>query len=280
VRPPEGAYAPAIVEAYVESAHARGVTDIGFTEHLYRCREAAPVLGRFWESEHRLDLAEATRQFVEADQNLSLEAYVDAVLAAKSEGLPVKLGLEIDFFPDTYEAVFDLIDPYPWDLLVGSVHWVGGWAIDSHGQVHEFERRGVAQAWQDYFDLEVELARRGGVDVLAHVDVAKKYGWRPNVEPLGRYAELVAAAAESGLAVEVSSQGLRNPAGEAYPSPVLLAMFQEAGVPITFASDAHTPEDVGHAHDELVELARSCGYTGYLRFENRRRIEVSLEPER
>ena len=275
--PPAGEYPPGHIESFVTAAAARGVDEIGFTEHLYRCREAAPVLGRFWEHEHRLDLAEHTRSFVEADQNLSLDDYVETVLAAKDAGLPVRLGLEIDFFPDTFAAVLELIDPYPWDYLIGSVHWVGGWAIDSSAQIHEFDRRGVERAWLDYFALEAELAATGGIDVLAHVDVCKKYGFRPDTEPADAYREVVAAAAAGGLAVEVSSQGLRNPAAEVYPSPTLLSMFHDAGVPITLASDAHFPHEAGYGTLEVRAAARAAGYGSYLRFEQRKRIEVSLD---
>lgn len=275
--PPRGQYPPGLIESFVEQAHRRGVTEIGFTEHLYRCREAGPVLGRFWERESRLDLAEHTRWFVEADQTLSLEGYVEAVLGAKDGGLPVKLGLEIDFFPDTIAAVLELIDPYPWDFLIGSVHWVGGWAIDSAEQAHEFERRGVEKAWEEYFALVAELAEAGGVDVLAHVDVCKKFGFRPEREPVELYGEVVSAAAAGGLAVEVSSQGLRNPAAEIYPSSTLLGMFHDAGVPITLASDAHWAHEVGHATDEVRAAARRAGYSSHLRFERRNRIEISLD---
>lgn len=267
--PPQGEYPSGLIESFVEAAAARGVDELGFTEHLYRCREAAPVLGPFWERETRPDLAAATKKMVEDDLTLSLDDYVVAVTAAKDRGLPVKLGLELDFFPETYDAVLDLIDPYPWDYLIGSVHWVVGWAIDSLEQVHEFDRRGVDQAWADYFALEAELARRGGVDVLAHVDVCKKYGHRPAVEPIELYRAVIEAAAANGIAVEVSSQGLRNPARDVYPSPVFLQMFHDAGVAITLASDAHLVEQVAHGTNEVRAAARAAGYDRHLRFERR-----------
>ncbi len=269
--PPQGEYPPGLIESFVEAAAARGVDELGFTEHLYRCREAAPVLGPFWDRETRPDLAAATKKMVEDDLTLSLEDYVAAVTAAKDRGLSVKLGLEVDFFPETYDAVLDLIDPYPWDYLIGSVHWVAGWSIDSFEQAHEFDRRGVDQAWADYFALEAELARRGGVDVLAHVDVCKKSGHRPDIEPIGLYREVVQAAAAGGLAVEVSSQGLRNAADEVYPSPAFLAMFHDAGVPITLASDAHLAEQVAHGTREVRSAARAAGYDVHLRFDQRAR---------
>jgi len=273
----QGEYPPGHIEAYVEAAAARGVTELGFTEHLYRCVEAAPVLGAFWEAESTPeDVAELSRAMVEADLTLSLDEYVEAVVSAKDAGLPVKLGLEVDFFPETIDAVLDLLEPYPWDYLIGSVHWIGGWAIDASHSLYEFERRGVVAAWRQYFELEAQLAASGAVDVLAHVDVIKKYGLRPDADPRDWYDSVVAAAAASGTAVEVSSQGLRKPAREVYPAPAFLKRFHAAGVPITLASDAHTPDEAAWGHEEVVAAAKAAGYTTRLRFERRQRVEVPL----
>lgn len=274
--PPVGEYPAGHIEAYVEAAAARGVTDLAFTEHLYRCAEAQPVLGRFWEDGTASDTAAFTVEMISADQGLSLEGYVSAVVTAQDRGLDVKLGLEVDFFPENIDAVLDLISPYPWDVLIGSVHWVGGWSVDSAPVVHEFERRGVVTAWEQYFDLETQLASSSAVDVLAHVDVIKKYGYRPPAEPLSLYDRVIEAAAASGTAVEVSSQGLRKPVGEVYPSSVFLERFQRAGVPITLASDGHVPDEAAWGHDEVVAAARSAGYTTMLQFEKRHRTEVEL----
>ncbi|MPZ52475.1 MAG: histidinol-phosphatase HisJ family protein [Acidimicrobiia bacterium] len=274
--PPVGEYPAGHIEAYVETLMRRGGGELGFTEHLYRCAEAQPVLGRFWEDGTDPDTAKFTEEMVRTDQGLSLEGYVTEIVAAKERGLPVKLGLEVDFFPETIDAVLELIAPYPWDFLIGSVHWVGGWSVDSEGSTVEFERRGIDTAWEQYFALEAELAASGSVDVLAHVDVVKKYGYRPVSEPLELYASVIEAAVSSGMAVEVSSQGLRKPVGEIYPSPIFLRMFQEAGVPITLASDGHRPEEAGYAHDQVVSAARDAGYTAKLHFDRRSPTEIVL----
>lgn len=274
---PPGRYPDGHVAAYVEAALERGVTELGFTEHLYRCREAATVLGRFWVDERTpSDIAGLTADMVRADLTLSLDDYVNAVLAAKQSGLPVKLGLEVDFFPETIEAVTDLLAPYPWDFLIGAVHWIGGWAVDASHSLFEFDRRGVDRAWDEYFSLEAQLAASGAVDVLAHVDVIKKYGRVPATDPTPWYQSVVRAAADSNTAVEVSSQGLRNPAAEVYPAPLLLKAFRRAGVAITLASDAHRPSQAGWGHQEVVSAARAAGYDSHLRFSRRVRSSHAL----
>ena len=255
------------------------MTELGFTEHLYRCVESEGVFGRWWEGDSGAhpDVLSEMEGVVHAERNLSLERYVEVVLDAKSRGLPVRLGLEVDFQPGTEQAVLDLIAPYPWDFLVGSVHWVGAWDFNREGAPAEFGRRGVERAWRDYFELETALARARMVDVLAHADVIKKWGLRAPAALLPElYTPVVEAAAESGVAVEVSSSGLRRQSAEVYPAPAFLAMFAAAGVPITLASDAHVAEQAGWAHDRVVAAARAAGYTTYLRFDRRQRLTLPL----
>lgn len=261
-----------LIERYCEAAEARGVAELGFTEHLYRFRESEQALGSFWEADRGRGpalaaLADFTANMVELDRVFHLDQYVESVLTARQRGLPVLLGLEVDFIPGTEEAVAELLRPYPWDFLLGAVHWVGGWAIDTSECASEFERRGVEESWEQYFALVVEMIDSGLADVLAHVDLCKKYGYRPPREPIDLYGQVVEAAAGAGMAVEVSSQGLRNPACEVYPSPVFLGMFQQAGVPITLASDGHLVTEVAWGREEVVAAAREAGYRTHLRFD-------------
>ncbi len=274
--PAPGEYPAGHIEAYVAAAQARGMDEVGVTEHLYRCVESAEALGPFWDAAPTPELAEFTRTFTQEDRVLSLDRYVDAVLAAKGRGLPVLLGLEVDFFPESIERVLRLLEPYPWDFLIGSIHWVGGWSVDHSGSVAEFARRGVVRAYEDYFALETALAASGTVDVLAHADVVKKFGHRPDEPPLELYAKVAAAAASSGTAVEVSTGGLDKPIGELYPAPAFLDAFFEAGVPITLASDAHVPGDTARDFDLAVAEAKRAGYTQRVRFDQRRRSLVPL----
>ncbi len=269
IGPEPGVYPPGHIEAYVENAVRNGLSEVGFTEHLYRCIESVPVLGRFWENDPNTDLAADTEALFADDLTLSLESYVTAVVEAKDRGLPVKLGLEVDFFPETIDAVVEFLKPYPWDFLIGAVHWIGAWAVDYPGSAYEFERRGLRQAYEDYFEMERRLAASGTVDVLAHVDVVKKHGDVLQQPPIDLYEMVVEAAVGSGTAVEVSSAGLHAEVGEMYPAPPFLEMFNRADVPITLASDAHAPSQCGRDADLLVEAARQAGYSSHLEFDRR-----------
>lgn len=274
--PPMGTYPPGYIDRYVETALARGITEVGFTEHLYRCVEAAPVLGEWWTADPQPHLVVEMEDWVRGDRNLSLHRYVEVVLDAKARGLPVKLGLEVDFVPGTEAAVLELLAGIPFDYLVGSIHWIGAWNFMRDTAPLEHARRGVQTAFRQYFELETALAGSGMVDVLAHADVIKRHGVQPDGGMLELYEPVVAAAARSGTAVEVSSAGLRSPIAEIFPAPSFLALFRAGGVPITLASDAHVPEDAAWGHDEIVAAARTAGYTEYLRFSNRTPIPTPL----
>jgi histidinol-phosphatase (PHP family) len=270
IGPPPGQYPIDHIEAYVETARSSGATEIGFTEHLYRCVESKAILGTWWEQDPRKDLREYTKSYVREERVLSLERYVQAVVDAKDRGLPVLLGLEVDFFPETAETVAEFLEPYPFDFLIASTHWLGAWGVDLPDQIFEFDRRGPLQSYEDYFHTETELAASGLFDVLAHADVIKKQGLFLTETPSDMYEELAVAAARGGTAVEVSTAGLYQPAEEMYPAEPLLRRFHNHSVPITLASDAHIPEHTARDFGRAVDLARSVGYTERIQF--RRRI--------
>jgi len=263
------------IEAYFEAAKARGVHEVGFTEHFCRFLEGEKILGHWWESD-RDDLSDFTKKDMEIERVLSLDLYVEAVLDMKARGLPVKLGIEVDYFPETAEASAEFLEPYPFDFMLGSTHWLGGWNVGHPDQAYEMEIRGERQAFEDYFEVETQLAASGLFDVLAHADVIKKFGTVLESPPLDLYDELASAAAKSGVAAEVSTAGLHKPIKEMYPSRALLERFFEHGVPITIASDAHAPLECGRDYDTAVRFARSVGYTERIEFSQRVRTMVPL----
>ena len=245
------------IARYVETASARGVDEIGISEHVYYFRDVSAV----WSVPYTLERSNAT-----------IEEYVEPVLEAKQAGLPVKLGLEVDWVADAAVDLDRLLAPYPWDYLLGSVHWIDGDAIDQLPGM--WDHCSVDEVWRRYFAALREAARSGRFDVLSHPDLVKIFGDRvDDAAPL--YEDLAEAAAGSGVAVEVSSAGLHKPVGELYPHPELLSAFRRRGVPITIASDAHYPDQPGRDLDRCVELARSVGYETVTVFDGR---EARQEP--
>lgn len=266
------------VAAYCEQAQSEGVVEIALTEHLHRFRQADAVLGGWWESEPDSPVRAAMADFWAREQGGDLDRYVEVVLAAKAAGLPVVLGLEVDFHRGRMHEVAAILEGYPFDVLLGSVHWIGAWGFDDVGNdavQAEWDARAVEDVWDAYADALDELADSGVCDVLAHPDLCKVAGRRPAV-PDEWHARMAEAAARSGMAAEVNSNGWRKPAAEAYPAPDLLARFHAAGVPVTTASDAHRRDRVGERRGDVARLLVDAGYDSLAGYRERRRRQVPI----
>jgi histidinol-phosphatase (PHP family) len=249
------------VERFVAQAGDRAVDEIAFTEHMYYFRQAEPFLSHPY---HRARVAH------------DLDDYCDAILEAKRQGLPVKLGLELEWIPGRDAELAELLEPYPWDFLLGSVHLVDGEAVDVESDPL-WARLSVDEVWRRYFLELAALARSGLADVLAHPDLVKIFGRRPSAaEVEAHHDEAAAAFAEAGVAVEVSTAGLRKPVGELYPDLGLLARCRERGVGATLASDAHVAHDVGRDFEAGLDHLRSAGYETVTVFDGRVGRQESL----
>jgi histidinol-phosphatase (PHP family) len=246
---------------YVERAREEGIGELGFSEHVYRFREALDVWRHpFWE-EQAVD---------------GLDAYVAFLLEMREAGHPVKIGLEADWVPGRERELAELLEGRPFDYVIGSVHFIADRAVDHEG--YDAWRRAAPEAvWREYFEAVAQAAASGLFDVLAHLDLVKVWGaGRPApTEPLRTYYELaIDEIREADIAIEISTAGLRKPVGEMYPSPELLEMCVEAGKPIVVSSDAHLPEHVGFAYDRAIEALRAVGVGEVAVFERRtRRLE-------
>jgi histidinol-phosphatase (PHP family) len=251
------------VVQYLERASERNISELGFSEHVYRFRESLGV----WR--HPFWLENATD---------SLDEYVEFVLEMKGSGYPVKLGLELDFIPGHEPELAALVEGRPFDYVIGSVHFIADRAVDHEGY-DAWRRSEPDQVWREYFCTLGSAASSGLFDVLAHPDLVKIWGaGRP--APWGElrsfYELAIDQIAASDVAVEVSTAGLRKPVGEIYPSPELLGMLVAAGKPVTLSSDAHEAEQVGYGYDRALELLGKAGVKSIAVFDGRRRREEPL----
>ncbi len=272
----EGDLAVGRVADYTAAAASQGVREIALTEHLFRFVQGRAIVDRWWEtvtgpSARHLDAS--VEAYFDHHATADLDRYVETAVAAKKAGLPVKIGLEVDYYPGRMDAVARLLAGYPFDVLLGSVHWLGNWMFDDladGAQMAEWDRRPVADSWRAYAEALEELAGTGACDVLAHPDLIKVTGRVPDAGVVEECEERIAeAAASSGLAAEISSAGLVKPCREDYPSPSLLRRFAARDVPVTFASDTHGTGRVGDRNDELVAAAAAAGYRSVRSFEAR-----------
>ncbi|HXW33269.1 MAG TPA: histidinol-phosphatase [Acidimicrobiales bacterium] len=266
------------VASYCERAAAAGVKEIALTEHLFRFSQADALLGGWWEEESDPRLRGSMKDYWYEHAHADLDSYVDCVLEAKAAGLPVVLGLEVDYYRGRMHEVSSLLAGYPFDVLLGSVHWIGTWRFDDLSDdvsMEQWSARSIDEAWDQYTSAIEELAATGACDVLAHPDLIKVAGHR-RASPEECWDRLVEAALSSGMAAEVSSAGWRKPVGEAYPAQGLLERFARAGVPLTTASDAHCLPDVAQRAGRIREMLREVDVTALRGYTKRSPREVPL----
>ncbi len=266
--------------AYCERATSAGISEIALTEHLHRFTQGRAVVGDFWREEPESPFAATMEAYFDHHATADLDAYVTAATEARQSGLPIVVGLEVDYYPGKMDAVGRLLSGYPFDVLLGSVHWLGTWQFDllhDEASLAEWDRRSVEETWRCYTTALEELAASRTCDVLAHPDLIKLTGRRPSAATLEEcYAWMAEAASATGMAAEISSAGFRAPVGEQYPATELLARFAGRGVPVTTASDSHGPGHIGERAGGLARLAAAAGYQTLRAFRTRVGHDVPL----
>ena len=208
-----------------------------------------------------------------------LDEYVGKVQKARRDhpNLVIKLALEVDYLPGYEDWIRELAGRHEWDYFIGAVHYVSeSWAIDSPSKLSEWKNRDPFEVWTAYFERLKMAAESGLFDIIAHVDLCKKFCFYPKEDCTQLFRAFLQAAKTHGAAIELNTAGLRKDCKEIYPSPRILRMAAEIGLPITFGSDAHAPAEVGMNFTEAVQLARSTGYTHYSRFTRREREEEKI----
>ena len=247
------------IARYVEAAGEVGVTDLGCAEHMYRFTEALTVWRHpFWD-EWAID---------------DIDQYVEAVKAS-----PIKLGIEGDYILGAEEKLEAMLGSRPFDYVVGSVHFLGDYSLDTEEYTIWDGSQDPDDIWRRYFETLASAARSGLFDILAHPDLVKVWGRAgrfPSVDPRIMYEPAIEAIAESGIAVEVSTAGLRKGVGEIYPAPAFMEMCVEAGAAFALSSDAHEPAQIGYRYGEGLDFLRAHGVTEIATFDNRVRTASSL----
>src|SRR5277367_2313459 len=245
-------------ERYRAAASDRGIAELGASEHVYRFAQALEVWRHpFWQRYAHDDL--------------------DEYCGFVREHTDLRLGIEADFVPGAEDRMANLLEARDFDYVIGSVHFLREGAVDMDDYSVWDSGRSAEEVWRRYFETIGEAARSGLFDVLAHPDLVKMWGGeRPRPQgDLRHYYELaMEGIAESQIAVEVSTAGLRKRAQELYPAPAFLEMCLEAGAPVALSSDAHRPEDVGADYEQALELLDGLGVGELCVFDHRvRRLE-------
>jgi histidinol-phosphatase (PHP family) len=242
-------YTLELLQPWVDSARAKGLNDIAFTDHdRYHAGVDFEVIARLREA---------------------------------NPDVNIRAGIELDNDPTHSPAGRAWVERH-WeqlDFVLGSVHY-----LDRPDQMfdtvpegaEQFAGRAIDDVYADYFRRVREMAASGLVDCLAHIDLVKIHGHRPESDIRQLAVETLDFVAARGLAIELSTAGWRKPVNELYPSDTIVGMAIARGIPFTTASDAHSHVQLGENYAQLAEKIAAYGLTFVNTYERHQRRAVSL----
>ncbi len=228
---------------YVEAAKKVGLKGVVFTDH-------SPMPAWF-DPEVRMTL----------DQLPFYHAMIEQVREQETSNFYVGVGLEADFHPGTEDFVRKLLSEYPYDYVIGSVHYIGAWPLDHPAHTAEFGWRDLREIYRQYFSLVSGAARSKLFHSIGHLDLPKKFGHVPVDGYLDLAEDVLQVIASEGLALDVNTAGWRKQVSELYPSPGVLSRARELKIPVVLGSDAHQPDEVGHRFSDAAQVLSGAGYT-------------------
>jgi histidinol-phosphatase (PHP family) len=242
-------FTQALLQPWIDSARARGLTDIAFTDH---------------------DRYHAGFDFDEIDR-----------LRVANPDVKIRAGIELDNDPETSAAGRAWVEKN-WDRLdfvLGSVHY-----LDRSDQMfdtvpagaEQFTGRPIDEIYTDYFRRVREVAATGLVDCLSHLDLVKIHGHRPESSIRDLVGETLDFIAARDLAIELSTAGWRKPVNELYPADEIIRLAMEKGIRFTTASDAHSHAQLGENYDRLAGKMSELGIREVCVFEKHRRVVCRL----
>ncbi len=240
---------------YARAAAELGLTEIGFAEHI-----PLPQIKDFTGRMHLSEFAEYQRQ-VEAAQK-------------QFPQLKIRFGLEADYLPQHLDYIKSFIQAYPFDYVIGSVHFIGNWNFDHPDYAAGYADYGVDNVFRDYYRLLREAASCGLFDIIGHFDLPKKFGHQPKMDLSEDIDLTLKTIKEHDLVLDVNTAGLRKQAQEIYPSPAILQRAYELSIPIILGSDAHRPGEVAFHFTQAMALLRQIGYNACVGFSRRKRYTV------
>ncbi|MBI5023527.1 MAG: histidinol-phosphatase HisJ family protein [Candidatus Omnitrophica bacterium] len=239
-------------EEYANHALKMGLKEIGFSDH-------APFVVR--------ELPGITMKVSELP---FYHKMIEDVRARFKGRLEIRIGIEADFIPGYKAKIKAMLEAYPYDYVIGSVHFIKDWGFDDPAQREKWSEHDINTVYRDYHELLRASARTGFFNIIAHPDLVKKFGHRPTRDITKDIEETAKVFKETGVAVEINTSGRRKTVGEMYPALKDLTIYCRAGVPLTFGSDAHKPEEVACDFDKAVDLAKKAGYKEYAMFKGRK----------
>lgn len=244
-----------IPEKYIASAISAGLNEIGFSEHI----ALMPGSHEWCMDPERLP------EYFKCIQRLRKQF----------PEIAVRIGVEMDYIPQKEKEIAEIIKNYPFDYIIGSVHYLGDETVDLGPEF--YIGKDIDLVYENYFNLVCEAASTGFYDIMGHPDLVRIHRFNPGSDVSNLYSMMASAFEVYDVAFEVNTNGRNKPLHDFYPDRRYLSIFAQHGVPVCVNSDAHFPVRVGQFFDEAYELLRQAGYKEMAVFKERERFMIPMD---
>jgi histidinol-phosphatase (PHP family) len=180
---------------------------------------------------------------------------------AKYRSPTVLLGVEIGL---SIEEVADnraIIENFPFDYVIGSIHIVNG--VDTY--IEDYYRgKTKQQAYSEYLNAMIDcLQCYPFIDSLGHIDYICRYARFQDRELYydefkEAIDEVLMVVAQSGKCLELNTRRIDDPIAKTNLIPIYRRFREVGGRYITIGSDAHHLKDIGKNFTEALHIAELC----------------------
>jgi histidinol-phosphatase (PHP family) len=247
-------HAQGSIDEYIEKAIQAKTLYFGFSDH-------APMN---FDPKYRMKFSDM--QDYERNVKNAREKY--------KEKITILLGYEVDYLKGHMDERVLNADV---DYLIGSVHFLDAWGFDNPEFIGRWETQDIDEIWQKYFSLIEDMANEKLFEIVGHIDLIKVFQFYPKKKTVLEYATpALEAIKKADMILELNVAGYRKPCQEPYPSKEILQKAYALEIPITFGSDAHSPDQVSLFSQEIQTLAKEVGYTQCVYYKNKKRHFVDF----
>ncbi len=244
-------HAAGTMETYVKTAIAMGLSEICFLDHLTLNKP---------DDSNSMSLDDVPHYFAEGK----------ALGKQYQNVISVKIGLEVDYDPSASPVINELISQFSFDVIGGSVHFLGDCNIVSHRSVWCHGEGDPDEIYSQYYDALLAMLDEDYVDVICHFDLVKKFSRKSRQTFADKIHSVLLKIKATHRVVEVNTSGYDHPVAEAYPSASILRQCRKLDIPITLGSDAHRPEELKRGYNRAQKLIADAGYDELTVFTNRK----------
>ncbi len=168
----------------------------------------------------------------------------------------VRLYAGIEFSePHLYNAHLEELKRYPYDFIIGSVHWIG----DMFPCQEVRERYSAKEFYSLYWKEVLNMVKNGGFDCLGHIDFPKRY-YKEIYYEEKVITEILQEMLSKDIILEINTSSLRKGLTKTMPDREILQIYKDnGGKYVTIGSDAHDVKDLGADNEAAKLLVQEMG---------------------